>query len=311
MPFFTGTKNDVEALELGGNKLVNACYEGKLTKEAMKEKEKRETKKYGYEAFFFEKHVNLTYFDEILYKNMINQSSKALVEKRFNMSLRSFNLKKTAAVEAEVENDDVLCFSDEEEEDGEDDDDDNHNSGEVSFSSQEEEASPHPRAHRREFVSKAHSETRLVSRRQVAGRRVRSARSILEEDGEAKATTNNTEGRQRRRVSSRRINLGNGEEEARPRRQSNRRIPAGSEEEARARRQSHRRLSGRNIAVDSEPGGSDTRRKSTGRSPVRPTGSGSERRESGGVPRKGSSRRVEGGEGPRSTARSSRHGEHN
>ncbi|CAB9515038.1 expressed unknown protein [Seminavis robusta] len=84
------TDKDVEALEIGGNALVNACYEATVTNE----KDGRDRKKYGYEAFLFEKYVNMSFFDEILYKQMMAKASKALVEKRFNQSLRGFNLKK-------------------------------------------------------------------------------------------------------------------------------------------------------------------------------------------------------------------------
>jgi hypothetical protein len=49
---------------------------------------------FGYEAFFFEKYVNLRHFDEIIYRQMIAQSAKALVEKRFNQLLFGLNIKK-------------------------------------------------------------------------------------------------------------------------------------------------------------------------------------------------------------------------
>ena len=88
---FSGAEEDLDALELSGNRLVNQCYEASATS---KEKDGRHKRKYGLEAFFFEKFVNRAYFDELLYRQLITESSKALVEKRVNQQLRGFNVKK-------------------------------------------------------------------------------------------------------------------------------------------------------------------------------------------------------------------------
>jgi hypothetical protein len=92
-----GTEQDIGALEISGNRLVNACFEATVTNE----KDGRDRKAYGYEAFFFEKYVNLSHFDDTLYRQMIAQSAKAFVEKRFNQSLMAFNLKKQQQEELE------------------------------------------------------------------------------------------------------------------------------------------------------------------------------------------------------------------
>jgi hypothetical protein len=92
-----GTEQDIGALEISGNRLVNTCFEATVTNE----KDGRDRKAYGYEAFFFEKYVNLSHFDDTLYRQMIAQSAKAFVEKRFNQSLMAFNLKKQQQEELE------------------------------------------------------------------------------------------------------------------------------------------------------------------------------------------------------------------
>lgn len=85
-----GTEEDIEALEISGNTLVNSCFEAHVKKE----KEGRDRRKFGYEAFFFEKFVNRRFFDPAVYQVLIALSSKRLVEQRFNKSLRGFNVKK-------------------------------------------------------------------------------------------------------------------------------------------------------------------------------------------------------------------------
>ena len=80
----------MEALEISGNKIINQCYEALITNE----KEGRHKRKYGQEAYFFEKFVNRTYFDQVLYRQVMTESCKSLVEKRVNQQLRGFNVRK-------------------------------------------------------------------------------------------------------------------------------------------------------------------------------------------------------------------------
>ena len=70
-----------------GNKFVNTCYEARLRDE--KEKEGRAYRKYGYEAFFFEKYVNRRYFEKRVYKPLIQAAKEILFEKQREEANRS------------------------------------------------------------------------------------------------------------------------------------------------------------------------------------------------------------------------------
>lgn len=239
------TKDDIDALELSGNQLVNAAYEATVTNE----KEGRDKRKYGYEAFFFEKYVNLTHFDEVLYKQLINQASKSLVEKRFNKSLRGYNLKKTAA-EAEDEE----YHSDES--DGPEDD---------SRSSHGEEPAAAPERRRGAGMQRANSARGIRARQGIANRRRQSARNLMnnvddKEEGNARPSMSrhrlnsirrelndpdsnhggpDSNGRMRRKLSSRNVMSGenDGERQRGVRRASSRRgLSSGGGEESGVRR---------------------------------------------------------------------------
>ncbi|CAB9517034.1 expressed unknown protein [Seminavis robusta] len=72
------TEDDLRALEISGNSLVNTAFE-RLVRD---EKDDRDIRKYGYEAYFFEKFVNRRFFDEGTYKELIAQSLEANAEKQ-------------------------------------------------------------------------------------------------------------------------------------------------------------------------------------------------------------------------------------
>ena len=271
---FAGTSDDIEALELGGNQLVNACYEATVAKE----KEGRDKRKYGYEAFLFEKYVNLTFFDEILYKNMISQARKALVEKRFNKSLRGYNLKKTAAEDEESES---------------------SNDIDGSTSSHGESAAPR-RARRNVGMQRAQSARGLQGRRQMSSRRLRSARNIMADvEPEPENGGNRRPSMSRQRLNSiRRELLDDREERRTATKVTNISDDEGAPptEERRVRRQmSNRRLSGRNLMDGVEGGGM---RRNGSNSRLGPEG--------GGMRRTGSRTTLVDGDG-RGTLRNGRH----
>lgn len=215
---------------------MNACYEAGATK---KEKEKILDRKSGEKAWFFEKYVNLAYFDEVLYKNVISQASKALVEKRFNKSLRGYNLKKTAA----EDEDNSHSFDDED--------------IDLSTSSQGEYVAPQ-RSRRGIGMQRASSARGLQGRRQLSNRRLRSARNVtLDQDKEEKTGS----GHSRPNMSRQRLNSIRRElmdEGGRKTPTKVRSIPDddnGPGPDGRVRRQlSARRLSARNL-MDAENGG--------------------------------------------------------
>lgn len=109
------SEEDVDALEVSGNKIINESYEAT----AGKEKVNREKRKYGAEAYYFEKFVNRTYFDQLLYKQLVTESSKSVVEMRVNRQLRGFNVKKMASENSRGDTED----SEEEDEDQPNDED--------------------------------------------------------------------------------------------------------------------------------------------------------------------------------------------
>lgn len=220
------TKDDIDALELSGNKLVNAVYEATVTNE----KEGRDKRKYGYEAFFFEKYVNLSHFDEVLYKQLINQASKSLVEKRFNKSLRGYNLKKTAAEAEDEEEEDYRS----DESDGPEDDSHSSHGGEE------------PAAGRRRGagMQRANSARAIRNRQGIANRRRQSARNLMSGGGDDKEDGGNARpSMSRHRLNSIRRELNNNNDADGPdsngrmrRRLSARNIMAGGDNEGGSQR---------------------------------------------------------------------------
>ena len=85
------TDADLEVLEVSGNALVNAAYEANLD---TTERDGRTKKKYGYEAYFFEKYMNQRYFIDGVYQQLVQQAEKDHVEQNSNEALQSYNLKK-------------------------------------------------------------------------------------------------------------------------------------------------------------------------------------------------------------------------
>ena len=79
----TGCEEDVDALELSGNNLVNACFEA-YVKHDSDLKESRDRRKYGYEAFFFEKFVNRRYFDPDIYRAVIQEATQKWADQKCN-----------------------------------------------------------------------------------------------------------------------------------------------------------------------------------------------------------------------------------
>ena len=67
---YSVTVDDLEALNISGNALVNAAYEATVTNE----KVGRNLREFGYEAHFFEKMVNLAYFDPTVYSELMARS---------------------------------------------------------------------------------------------------------------------------------------------------------------------------------------------------------------------------------------------
>ena len=88
---FTVTEEDLEVLDISGNALVNEAYEADLD---TRERDGRAKKKYGYEAYFFEKYMNRRYFINDVYQQLIQQSEKDHLERKSNEALRLYNQRK-------------------------------------------------------------------------------------------------------------------------------------------------------------------------------------------------------------------------
>ena len=175
-------------MEVSGNKIVNECYEALVTNE----KDGRNKRKYGHEAYFFEKFVNRTYFDQVLYKQLISESSKSLVEMRVNRQLRGFNVKKMAT-EGGEEFDPEGSFS--------------ARSDEDQLVGSEVSSRQRPREHRvrkgREGLEKTPSirDRRTLQKKRLSAKNIFGADSLLDEKKDDQSVTS-----RRTQMSSARIN---------------------------------------------------------------------------------------------------------
>ncbi|CAB9506054.1 Stromal membrane-associated protein 2 [Seminavis robusta] len=72
------TDSDLEALEISGNNVINAIYEANVTNE----KDDRDKREHGHEAYFFEKYMNLSYFNGRVYDHVMSDALLRAVERK-------------------------------------------------------------------------------------------------------------------------------------------------------------------------------------------------------------------------------------